>query len=109
MVQNSLGPLDRMPGLQVGQRWESRVVSPLHRTGRAGAGRGRAQERDHLGRQPGHDPRSRDAMPPVSVRTWVRPDGLVLRQEVPFPFVRLVLERLPQRLIGAERARGRRP
>ena len=27
-------------------------------------------------------------------RTWVRSDGVILRQEVPFPFVRLVLEHL---------------
>ena len=31
----------------------------------------------------------------VSARTWVRPDGLVLRQEVALPLLRLVLERLP--------------
>ena len=30
---------------------------------------------------------------PITAKTWVRPDGVVLRQEVPFPFVRLVLER----------------
>ena len=30
--QESFGPLDRLPGLQVGQRWDERVVSPL--TGR---------------------------------------------------------------------------
>ena len=34
---------------------------------------------------------------PVSARTWVRRDGLVLRQEIPFPFVKLILERLPDR------------
>ena len=32
MIQNSIGPIDRLPGLQVGQRWVTRVVSPL--TGR---------------------------------------------------------------------------
>ena len=36
-------------------------------------------------------------MTPFAARTWVRPDGLVLRQEVPFPFVKLVLERLADR------------
>jgi len=34
---------------------------------------------------------------PISARTWVRRDGLVLRQEVPFPFVKLILERLADR------------
>src|SRR5437763_462000 len=32
MIQNGMGPIDRLPGLQVGQRWETQVVSPL--TGR---------------------------------------------------------------------------
>ena len=43
---------------------------------------------------------------PISARTWVRRDGLVLRQEVPFPFVKLILERLPDR---AERGQARGP
>ena len=30
------------------------------------------------------------------MKTWVRTDGVILRQEVPFPFVRLVLERRPE-------------
>ena len=30
---------------------------------------------------------------PFSMKTWVRTDGVILRQEIPFPFVRLVLER----------------
>ena len=33
---------------------------------------------------------------PLSMKTWVRPDGVILRQEIPFPFVRLVLERRPE-------------
>ena len=35
-------------------------------------------------------------MSPLTMRTWVRTDGVILRQEVPFPFVRLVLERRPE-------------
>ena len=34
-------------------------------------------------------------VPPLAARTWVRTDGLVLRQEVPLLFLKLVLERLP--------------
>ena len=32
---------------------------------------------------------------PLSMRTWVRLDGVILQQEVPLPFVRLVMERRP--------------
>ena len=29
VVHDVLGPLDRLPGLHVGQRWESRVINPF--------------------------------------------------------------------------------
>ncbi|WP_435007523.1 hypothetical protein P12x_004805 [Tundrisphaera lichenicola] len=97
LIQNSMGPIDRLPGLQVGQRWETRVVSPL--TGRVElvkvevAGK-RAIQWDNnvvtVFEMVTH-------LSPISARTWVRRDGLVLRQEIPFPFVKLILERLPDR------------
>jgi hypothetical protein len=100
MVQDALAPIDRMPGLQVGQRWESRVVSPL--TGRVQEVHSEVVDREvlHWGKGPVNAlivetrmPASA-LMPPLSFRTWVRPDdGLVLRQEVPYPLVHLVLER----------------
>ena len=91
---NALGPLDRLPGLQVGQRWDTRVVNPL--TGRSRRCGSRSQRRTliHWNGEPVTPSRS-SSTPPMTARTWVRPDGLVLRQEVPFPFVRLVLERRP--------------
>ncbi|WP_435019659.1 hypothetical protein TA3x_001410 [Tundrisphaera sp. TA3] len=96
MVENSVGPIDRMPGLQVGQRWESRVVSPL--TGRVEivtvevAGK----HAIHWGNSVITTLEVVHHLPPnLTARTWVRPDGLVLRQEVPFPFVKLILERIP--------------
>jgi hypothetical protein len=95
MVQNTLGPLDRMPGLQVGQRWESRIVSPL--TGRVETVRVEVARRGVItwGNNPVRVLEVVAKSLPMSVRIWVRNDGVVLRQEVPFPFVRLVLERLP--------------
>ena len=96
MVQNTLGPMDRMPGLQVGQRWESRIVSPL--TGRVETVRVEVARKGVItwGNNPVAALEVVARATPVSVRIWVRPDGLVLRQEVPFPFVRLVLERQPE-------------
>ena len=35
-------------------------------------------------------------MGPLTTRTWVRLDGVIVRQEVPLPLVRLVLERRPE-------------
>lgn len=102
LIQNDLGPLDHMPGLQVGQRWVTRMVSPL--TGRVERVEVAVERRRLI---------TWDATPVstfevvtrtafLTSRTWVRPDGLVLRQELPFPVVRLMLERVPDRYIGPD-------
>jgi len=95
LVQNSLGPFDRLPGLQVGQRWETRMISPL--TGRVETVRVDVPRRCviHWDKAPVTVLEVVHHVRPLSARTWVRPDGLVLRQEVPFPFVKLILERFP--------------
>lgn len=96
IVQNSLGPLDRMPGLQVGQTWESQVISPL--TGGIQSCRVEVVGTEHIiwGNTPVMTLKVVSRMSPISVATWVRPDGLVLRQEVPLPHrIKLMLERLP--------------
>ncbi|MBX6313157.1 MAG: hypothetical protein IRY99_09625 [Isosphaeraceae bacterium] len=96
LVHNALGPLDRMPGLQVSQRWESRVVSPL--TGRVETGTVEVVRRSSIiwDSNPVAALEVVTKVGPLSARTWVRPaDGLVLRQEVPFPFVKMRLDRIP--------------
>jgi hypothetical protein len=97
MIQNSIGPIDRLPGLQVGQRWVTRVFSPF-------TNRIEEVKVEVAGRRAILWDNSVvttlevvQHLTPISARTWVRGDGLVLRQEVPFPFVKLVLERLPDR------------
>lgn len=99
MIQNALGPIDRLPGLAVGQRWEERVVSPL--TGKIDVVKAEVVRRSEI-----YWDKSMTAayevvhkLPPgLSARTWVRKsDGLVLRQEVPFPVVKLMIERMPDR------------
>jgi hypothetical protein len=97
LVQNALAPIDRIPGLQVGQRWEMQVVSPL--TGRNETIRAEVARRHviHWDKSPVTTLEVVHHMTPLTVKTWVRPDGLVLRQELPFPFVKLLLERLPDR------------
>jgi hypothetical protein len=117
MVQNALGPIDRMPGLQVGQRWKSRMISPI--TGRVEEVRVEVAGK-HLITWDSNPVWTLEVVthvPPLTARTWVRPDGLVLRQEAPFPFVRVFLERQPEHEMhefgvqpnGAESRRDRRP
>ena len=106
LVQNGIGPVDRLPGLQVGQRWRTEVVNPM--TGIPGTALTEVTGKHSIfwnntsvstlevlqKLSPGA------GMPEVAARTWVRPDGLVLRQEVPLPFVRLILERAPATVAG---------
>ncbi len=97
IVQNAVAPMDRMPGLRVGQRWESRIVSPL--TGRVESVRVEVQRKGVItwGNNPVSALEVVARSAGLSVRIWVRPDGLVLRQEVPFPFGgQIVLERQPE-------------
>jgi len=96
IVQSALSPLDRMPGLQVGQTWETSVVSPI--TGAIQSCRVKVEKTEHIiwGGKPVLTLKVVTKMMPISAATWVRPDGLVIRQEIPFsPRVRLLMERLP--------------
>jgi hypothetical protein len=94
-VQSSMSPFDAMPGLQVGQRWEAHVVHPL--TGQAQTCTVAVVARKHITWDQNPTPAFvvETRMAPITARTWVRPDGLVLRQEVPLPLRRIVLEREP--------------
>ena len=100
MVQNALGPMDRMPGLQVGQRWESRIVSPL--TGRVESVRVEVARKTAIAwaNEPVVTLEVVARSGPLAVRIWVDRKGMVLRQEVPFPFTTLILERLPADATG---------
>ena len=93
VVGSQFGPLDRLPGLQVGQRWDERVANPL--TGQMDTVRAEVKRRAviHWNENPVETLEVIHTSKALSARTWVRRDGLVLRQEVPFPLVRLVLER----------------
>jgi hypothetical protein len=96
VVQDLLGPLDRLPGLHVGQRWESRIINTF--TGKADSVRAQVMRRTMIDWDGNPVPvfEVEHKMSPLSMKTWVRIDGVILRQEVPFPFVRLMLERRPE-------------
>jgi hypothetical protein len=99
VVHDVLGPLDRLPGLHVGQRWETRVISPL--TGQVDKVRVEVKRLAVINWDGNlvNTYEVEHQMSPMSMRTWVKTDdGVILRQEVPFPFVRLTLERQPDRL-----------
>lgn len=96
VVNNLLGPLDRLPGLHVGQRWDTRVINPF--SGQIDQVRVEVTRRAliHWNNNPVSAFEVVQSMPPLSARSWVQTDGQIIRQEVPFPFVRLLLERVPE-------------
>jgi hypothetical protein len=95
VVQDVLGPLDRLPGLHVGQRWDSRVINPF--TGQVDRVRVEVKRRGliHWEGNPVSTFEVVQSSAGISMKTWVRTDGVILRHEVPLPFVRMVLERRP--------------
>jgi hypothetical protein len=96
VVQDVLGPLDRLPGLHVGQRWESRVINPFLRQAETVRVEVVRRGLDHWDGNPVTTFEVVHRTSPFAMKTWVRTDGLILRQEIPFPFVRVVLERRPE-------------
>ena len=88
-----LGPMDRLPGLHVGQRWESQGRQSV--SGQVESVRVEVVRRGliHWEGEPVTTFEVVHRTSPFSMKTWVRTDGVILRQEIPFPFVRLVLER----------------
>ncbi|MFO0889568.1 MAG: hypothetical protein U0790_10575 [Isosphaeraceae bacterium] len=101
VVHDSLGPFDRLPGLHVGQRWDTQVVNPF--TGQVERVRVEVDRRTllHWDGEPISAFEVVQRSKAMTARTWVRPDGLIFRQEVPLPIVKLVLERVPDRSRGA--------
>ncbi len=95
VVQSQLGPLDRLPGLAVGQRWDERIASPF--SGQIELVRAEVTRKvvTHWDLSPVTALEVVHRSKAVTARTWVRPDGVVLRQEVALPMLRLVLERMP--------------
>ncbi|MBV8486716.1 MAG: hypothetical protein JO161_00420 [Planctomycetaceae bacterium] len=96
VVQDALGPIDRLPGLHIGQRWDTHIISPF--SGQVEKVRVEVRRRDliHWNGEPVSALEVVQHAGPITTSTWVRSDGLILRQEVPFPLLRLVLDRLPE-------------
>jgi hypothetical protein len=102
VVHDALGPLDRLPGLHLGQRWDTRVVNPF--SGQVERVRVEVQRRTliHWNGEPVSAFEVVQHAGSMTARTWVRSDGVILRQEVPFPIVRLVLDRRPDQAARVE-------
>jgi hypothetical protein len=95
VVSDALRPFDRLPGLHVGQHWDTRMINPF--TGAVDVVRVEVKRRgfiDWNGEAVSAFEVDQHAGP-VTSKAWVRLDGVILRQEVPLPLLNMVLERLP--------------
>jgi len=95
VVYDALRPFDRLPGLHVGQRWETRMINPF--TGAVEVVRVEVLRRDIVDWN-GEAVSAFEVVQhagSVAARTCVRLDGMILRQEVPLPFFKMILERIP--------------
>lgn len=98
LVMNCFSPVGRMPNLRVGQAWNIPMVNPL--TGRVDLVRVKVTGRELIswGNQPAvaaYVVTQTTGIAGTEARTWVRDDGLVLRQEVPLLLSTMTFERVP--------------
>lgn len=93
MVRVGLEPIDHLPGLRIGQRWTTQILQPM--TARPESIRSEVVSlvRIFWNGNPTEVFLVEHKAITFSAKTWVRRDGLVLRQQLPTPFVKLVLER----------------
>lgn len=95
VVYDALRPFDRLPGLHVGQRWDTRMINPF--SGAVEVVRVEVRRRafiDWNGEAVSAFEVDQHAGP-ITSKAWVRLDGVIIRQEVPLPLLNMVLERLP--------------
>lgn len=92
LMTTALAPIDRLPHLSVGQRWQERVMNPL-RAAMESVQCEVIQEQVitwHGDPEPCFVVEAHYGQ--MKARSWVSHDGVVLRQEVPLGFTMLVLE-----------------
>ena len=96
MVRGGLEPIDQLPGLRIGQRWTTQILQPM--TARPESIRSEVVSlvRIFWNGNPTEVFLVEHKAITFLAKTWVRRDGLVLRQQLPTPFVKLVLERDPK-------------
>lgn len=93
LVRGGMEPIDQLPGLRVGQRWTTQMLQPMTARPDAVVSEVVSTVRIFWNGNPVEVFLVEHKASTFSARSWVRPDGMVLRQQLPTPLVRLVLER----------------
>lgn len=96
LVRGGLEPVDFLPGLQVGQRWNTRILQPLTARSEDVTSEVKQLSRLFWAGNPVDVFVVEHKSSAFTAKTYVRPDGLVIRQQLPTPFVNLTLEREPE-------------
>ena len=85
-------PIDKLPELSLGKTWEYRVMNPLARTTEVVRCEVKAEQVITWHNEPWQTYRVEQRYGRLQAQCWVKHDGTVLRQEVPFGWNTLVLE-----------------
>jgi hypothetical protein len=99
MIRGGLEPVDWLPGIRVGQRWKTTVLQPLTARPEELQSEVIAESRIFWNGNPTDAFIVEHKAGTYSAKTYVRNDGLVIRQQLPTPLVKMVLEREPENAI----------
>jgi hypothetical protein len=94
LVMTSLAPIDKLPNLRVGQKWQHHVTNPIPLLGGSETVRCEVTGEQVITwrGEPVPTLLVQQSYGPMLARCWVAHDGTVLRQEVPLGSTPLVLE-----------------
>jgi len=92
LMTTSLVPIDKLPELSVGRTWEYRVMNPLARTTEVVRCEVTGEQVITWHNEPWQTYVVEQHYGRMRAHCWVKHDGTVLRQEVPFGWNTLVLE-----------------
>jgi hypothetical protein len=92
LMTSSLAPIDKLPNLAVGQKWQHRVMNPLWKTADTVRCEVTSEQVITWHGEPTPTYLVEQRYGTLRARCWVAYDGTVLRQEIPLGLEPLVLE-----------------
>lgn len=99
MIRGGLEPVDWLPGLRVGQRWNTMILQPLTARPEVVQSQVTSEGRIFWNGNPTDVMTVEHKAGTYSAVSFVRRDGLVIRQQLPSPLVKLILDREPEETI----------
>lgn len=99
MIRGGLEPVDWLPGLRVGQRWNTTILQPMTARPEQVQSEVMAESRIFWNGNPTDVMIVEHRAGTYKAQSFVRRDGLVIRQQLPMPLVKMMLDREPDKSI----------